>query len=180
MTPEEFYKEIRNHIKHEDMLCNHRMTWLITLQAFLFGAYGFTLSAESGPNGLIINHTITHARTGIALMGVLSSIAISVALIAAKTSIDRLIARWHRYEETNNVDDSQFPQIVGNCIRNVRGGTNLGQVPIFAIPLIFLPVWIYIQFGDTAAGIVSAMIAIALTLSLVVYVGILIGRRQGR
>src|SRR3954447_26689699 len=74
-------------IKHEDGLCNQRMTWLITLQSFLFGAYGFSLGS-----GLTSGKELLEmARNGFFFMGCASSLVIFVALFAAKKSIDRLV-----------------------------------------------------------------------------------------
>jgi hypothetical protein len=41
------YKRVRSQIEHEDTLTNHRMTWLLTSNAFLFTGFALTLSAIS-------------------------------------------------------------------------------------------------------------------------------------
>lgn len=175
MSPDEFYKAIRDQIVHEDNLCNQRMTWLITLQAFLFGAYGFSLSAESNQNGVNLRDTIITARTGMAMVGILSSLVVIVALFAAKRSIDRLVDRWYdSYPE----EAKTFPQIIGNYAPAKRRGTRLGQVPIFSIPIIFPLVWLYIQFGNSAAGFAAAGLAGIVALVFSGYMGALIDRRR--
>lgn len=145
MSPEEFFKAIRAQIEHEDALCNHRMTWFIALNAFLFGAYGFSLSAESGATvGPDLRDTIKNARDAMAALGIMSSVATFFALGAAQLSIYRLVSRWYEFSGHGHI---KFPQIIGNHEPNRRLGTAMGALPLYSIPLMCLLTWVGLKIG---------------------------------
>ena len=176
MTPDDYYREIRDHIKHEDLLCNQRMTWLVTLQAFLFGAYGFSLSAEFGPHGTFSNVQITvaTAREGIALMGILSSFVIFASLFGALRSIDRLARNWHDY--ASKMVLTSVPPIIGTYSELQPKGTGLGQIPILVIPVTFPLIWAYMLFGDTPLGNFFAAFGLIIAIGLPAYMFARLGR----
>jgi hypothetical protein len=162
MEPEKFYTQLRDQIVHEDNLCNQRMTWLIALQAFLFGAYGFSLSAEGAAGAKDISQVINSARTGFAVAGVLSPIPVLAALWAAVRSIGALVDRWHR-DFPESVGRS--PQIIGNHSPERSRGTLLGQTPLFAIPVLLSAVWFYIGLHTETFVKIGIFIAVGTLIS---------------
>ena len=178
MTPEIFYREIRDQIKHEDNLCNNRMTWLIALQGFLFTAYGFSISAEAGTNGDQIKQTIAITHAALVLLGTSSAIVIAAALFAAVWSIHRLVDRW--YDSYTIEVTKEFPQIIGSYSSEKRRGTRLGQVPLYVIPGICCLVWLYIQYGDTARGYFAAVAATIIVCGCCIYAGMFIEKRKSK
>lgn len=142
-TLKDFYEAIRKQIEHEDSLCNHRMTWFIALNAFLFSGYGFSLGAESGPNGALMKSTLENARDAMAALGILTSIATVVSLGAAQLSIYRLVTRWYSHAGKN---EKIFPQIIGNHSPSRTFGTAMGAVPLYFIPLLCLSTWLSLKF----------------------------------
>jgi hypothetical protein len=178
MDVEKFYEALRNQIIHEDNLCNHRMTWLIGLQAFLFGAYGFSLSAEGAagavPGAAVLN-VISSARIGFAVAGMLSPIPVLFALWAAVRSIAALVDRWH--EKFTTDDHESCPQIIGNHSPEKQRGTLLGQTPLFAIPVLLTGVWIYIGWHtDHFVQVASYIALITLAVSVIFSAGFFFAR----
>jgi hypothetical protein len=158
ISPDMFYKETRDHIKHEDMLINNRMTWLIGLQAFLFGAYGFSLSAQStvesarvslslakdvSDSALNLELTnsltiISTARLGFALTGICSALALFVGIVAASFSMGSLVkVRNEKYPK----ECQQYPQIMGNTKIFRTVGKYAGLSPALTLPWVCIYVW---------------------------------------
>ena len=171
-----FYKAIRDQIEHEDHLCNNRMTWLITLQAFLFSAYGFSLSAQAvlrdGNSDLV--SIINNARLCFAAVGVASSLAILAALGAATLSISRLVAKWYKVPAKVR---SRYPQIIGNSTKDRPGGTRLGQLPLFTIPVVSIVLWAIISYHPTFQWIVIWLIVVLIGGGILLSAGIKIGQQ---
>ena len=107
LTDKQFYEFTRHQIEIEDHLLNYRVTWLLTMHTFLFASYGFSLSAESTK----LTDTIKHARTGLALMGVISPLIVLIGILAAAYSLQDLIKGWQagRSEEIGK----RYPQLLG-------------------------------------------------------------------
>jgi len=94
-----YFEMTRAQIQHEDSLINHRMTWLLTFQAFLFGAYGFSLGAENTARqiqALGSIDLIREARIGFALMTFCSTLALMFSVEAASLSMGKLAHLIHR------------------------------------------------------------------------------------
>ncbi len=188
-----FYKLTRAQIEHEDALINHRMTWLLTLQAFLFGAYGVSFGAESVAQSArisriamprmgnadnlsktidhlnevtdaLINH-IHEARTVFAVMTFISSIALLSGIGAAAVSMGRLVRTWKDYVG-QRVDE--YPQIIGDTVP--YAGRYAGLVPPFLLPVATSAVWLFLE-GDnpTVKDGVLLVVIIALLISRVIF-----------
>jgi hypothetical protein len=174
-----FYKELRDHLKHEDNLCNNRMTWLITLQAFLFTAYGFSLSAEavlgSNSDSSTLLPLIKDARTSFALVGAASALIILAALCAAMLSISKLVSKWY---EAPIAVRRQFPQIIGNSSKTRPNGTYLGQTPLYLIPLLSIVMWARISYNPEIQWIIPAALLGVFVLGVSIYTGVMIERRN--
>lgn len=131
---EAYYLQIRDQIKHEDNLCNNRMTWLISLQSFLFGAYGFT--ANISPS----NTSIETARSAFCTVGIISASAIALSLMASRQSSNKLVDRWF----ASIYYSDAFPPIIGTYSKIKRRGTRLGYYPLLIIPSGCIIAWILI------------------------------------
>jgi hypothetical protein len=132
-TDLEFFELTRKQIEHEDSLVNNRTTWLLSLQAFLFAAYGFSLSAKSnlkplgGPTSTIdekytqqlqtsleISHQlINSARVLFAWMTFLSSIVLLCGIAAAAASMNKLVKQWRDRVKAKSIGETAYPQIIG-------------------------------------------------------------------
>lgn len=90
------WNRIRKSIEHENILINHRLTWLLSSQAFLFTAFTLIFNAW--------NNSLTSASKAgqffflniIALVGILICIFIQRGLNSAEDQIRALDRWWHR------------------------------------------------------------------------------------
>ena len=114
LTPEEYDRFLSN-IEHEDNLINHRLSWLLVSQSFLFGA-----SVAANPVPSIIR-----------IIGIVSALASYVGLVAAILSI----ATLSRLCEERIPD--RFPPAVGAAPLHA-----MGLVAPIVIPPIFVLGWV--------------------------------------
>lgn len=102
------WKRVRSQIEHENTLINHRLSWLFSSQAFLFGAFIYILQATitrtmSVPTaaqqgqGLMDIPKIQGALAVIALVGIAICSFIMVMLDAAHKQIRMLEDWWIHY-----------------------------------------------------------------------------------
>ena len=182
-----FYEQIREKIVHEDELVNHRLMWAITLNGLLFTAYGFSLGAEGSSlaaattdSGVSVAaassaasavgnmakaaaytsfmETIASLRHGMVLVGIGSSFAAFVGVVAAYRSI-----RDDEYHFTlfrnRDPDAPRFPLPIG------RRSTNLlGMFSGLAVPFLLAGAWLWIgklvpDLLFVAIGLASAALA---------------------
>lgn len=188
MSPTEFrYNSTRDHVKHEDDLINHRMTWLITLQAFLFGAYGFSLSAEAslttisnaqlfGKRDLVLLD-IYSARAGLAYIGVASSAIMLFPLISAGRAILRVARDWNEYV-SNLTPPIQVPNIIGNADRPLM--YYLGLVPILGLPIASIGVWLLLIGWGPGLLVAVAIVLFCLGGAVGFDRGVAVGRAERR
>ncbi len=143
-----FYEQTRKQIEHEDVLLNHRSTWLLVLQGFLFTAYGYSINAQAtacqnASCELSKSKIIDDLRHVLSVIGISSSFFILFAVIAAATSILKLVDDWKKYNVDNKLDDEglSYPQIIGD---NPGLGMKAGLTPTLTLPLILLGAWLFI------------------------------------
>lgn len=167
MTHEQFYKFTREQIEHEDQLLNHRTTWLLVLQGLLFSAYSLSITAEVIARGnqdttfTELQPLLDTVRRCLAISGVISSICISIGILAAYLSIYDLVGQW--CDKVALEDREQYPQLVGKEVFGEFGGL----IPILTVPLLVFPfVWnilvpsTSVCISTVVSGIVFAVFAI--------------------
>lgn len=88
--------EIAAQAKVENELINHRMTWLASIQGFLFAAIAFAWNVESARSIVYV----------VALVGFFTAVSIGYAVHRANSAIDRLSAYWDtiKPKEFNGLD----------------------------------------------------------------------------
>jgi hypothetical protein len=107
---------VRDLIKHENELMNHRLTWFITLQGLLFAALGFAWE-KTDAKGLIF------VFCG---LGIFSSASAATALHGAATAIKQL------------AKIQTHPKII---IGRVAPWFETMLYPWFAFPVLFASAW---------------------------------------
>jgi hypothetical protein len=132
---QEFYLLFRQQIVAEDNLVNHRMTWLLVLQAFLLAVLGGALS--EGLRGHLSD--VGAFKWLICFVGVAGSIAIGIGVIAAQNAIRDLKGRYQAAYGNSEIP-KHLPPIVGDDISRV-----LGWVPL-VLPILCMMVWVVIGF----------------------------------
>ena len=94
------WRRIRLAIEHENMLVNHRITWLLTSQAFLIAALVGVFNEAQKPQG--INEQWAWAFSFVtAVVSMIICFAIGRSLAEANFQLDHLDKWWHRKWNTN-------------------------------------------------------------------------------
>jgi hypothetical protein len=133
----DFYSKCRSHNEHEDGLVNQRLTWLMTLQGLLFTAYGFSMSAEAislGAKALEANPSesakqalqsfagnLTYVRRGLVVLGILSSLAALLGVLAAFRAIKDNERDLTTFTVKLKGKKKLFPMVIGGRSSNVMG-----------------------------------------------------------
>lgn len=128
------WKRVRLAIEHENFLTNVRVTWLLSAQGFLLGAYMlvFTASTKSDfVRGRLLE--TQWVLLAIVLAGTLVSFFLARGVKAAHDQHTRLKKWWYKQVGKDNV---RHPPICGNEPRF------LVTVHYYKFPYIFLPVWL--------------------------------------
>ncbi|MFN6517621.1 MAG: hypothetical protein RMY29_024485 [Nostoc sp. CreGUA01] len=150
LTKEEvelLYNRIRAKIEHEDNLVNQRIMWMITLQGLLFTAYGFSLSAQatslsvsiSDENYKMFISTLTILRQAMVAVGVGSSFATLLGVIAAHRAIRDDQRTLRRGQDNCKYDPKTFPNPIGRRVTNI-----IGMICSLAFPFLGGVVWMWI------------------------------------
>ena len=133
----DLYSVFREYIKHEDDLINNRLSWNLTIQGFLFGAYYFSLqkiadikigmsqNTIDNPRLVVNNllHTIHDLKlflVVVALVGAGVSLATYASVWAARAAIQNLNTLWAPKKELYrppNVAAEDLPALVGGGLR---------------------------------------------------------------
>jgi hypothetical protein len=133
-------------IEHEDELIHQRMTWLITINAFLFTAFFFSQKSD---NSAGIKAIAAYLSYVIPTIGFLVSLSVLKALVAAMNQLS-YVARWwslRKATDPRNLkassDDSlnlRHPQIVGFA----KGPISHDLVITRVLPGIVMAAWVAI------------------------------------
>lgn len=140
------YDRIRAKIEHEDNLVNQRIMWMITLQGLLFTAYGFSLSAEatalsvsSSEHKMLFISTLTTLRQAMVAVGVGSSFATLLGVIAAHRAIRDDERTLRRGQDNCKYALKTFPNPIGRRVTNI-----IGMSCSLAFPFLGGVVWMWV------------------------------------
>jgi hypothetical protein len=148
------WKRVRSAIEHENMLVNHRLTWLFASQAFLFTAFTLAFNAWSNP-------TTANREQFPFVLGIIEFVGFGTALLiwrglfAAEKQLNRLDRWWHSsnrddLEELEIPYDSNDPQRIGAMKRLLPNhppieGASSGGIDMLlrqsSIPIVFMIAW---------------------------------------
>ncbi|WP_127114109.1 hypothetical protein [Shimia sediminis] len=155
----EMYRAYREKVTHEDNLVHQRTIWFVTLQALLFTAFAILLGEAIKiklpvPRVALYDIDFSQSELGhvfliIGGVGIASSLATFMSILAAFRAIDRTTERWKNLPKTNatfrehfNPDD--WPPIVGATpvpgpYRNAPYG--MGKFAGLVFPLLVAGAW---------------------------------------
>jgi hypothetical protein len=107
---------VRDLIKHENDLLNHRLTWFITIQGLLFAALGFAWSKSDAKELVFV----------FCGLGILTAVSSAFALWGGANAIDQLSTE-------EKIDDQP---IIGR-----RAGIEKFAYPWYSFPVLFGAAW---------------------------------------
>jgi hypothetical protein len=173
------WKRVRSAIEHENQLINHRLTWLLSSQAFLFAAFALVFQASTKvdvkPDQKFFYQFIL---AGFSFIGVVVSLYIQRPLRTAEIQHDRLRTWWIE-SLINSENPNRHPPICGDP-PNWHGRF----LPTSRFSLVFVVAWIIfvlVVLGDIikpySSTIGMCLMGLVVAVGLVSF-GVIIGRRQ--
>ena len=152
LTKLEYFNIFRTYRLAEYDLLNHRLTWNLAIQGFLFATYGLCiqkLAEAANPNdshvdGMIREHAIGQIQFLmfiIPLVGCLLSICVFNAVRAAQIALKKLRNDWREQVESRYPPGPYIPDPAGVGVQKV---INRGFWPPLAISLILALAWLAI------------------------------------
>lgn len=128
------WKRVRSAIEHENELTNHRLTWMLNSQAFLFAAFALTFQSSAkddvSPSALPL---FKYVLAGISSVGILSALYLSSGLAAAHKQHNQLRDWW---KDRSKQDSTRHPDICGESPRFFL------NLPYFGFPFVFVLGWV--------------------------------------
>ena len=148
------WKRVRAAIEHENTLVNHRLTWLLTSQALLFGGFGLIFQDEKKLN----DHYYLAFLVIICFVGIVVSLKTYIDIEMAGRQLSELDRWWHKtyapqeYNKASNYDfntrqkaitimSSKHPPIQGRNQKNFWIDRTLKMEIIFIISWVLISVF---------------------------------------
>jgi hypothetical protein len=145
------YKTYRAYIEHEDELINHRSTWHLLIQGFLFATFAGLGQWQPGTDHYLYDHRFLIVGI-VALMGLSIAVCAYFSIDAADKSLNELQGKWSIAKKAACVPASlndAFPPLAG-------GGSSqalkLGKLPALAVPVIVAMAWAILLVLDIYVG----------------------------
>ena len=164
ITKKELYEMIREQIKHEDELVNHRLNWLLLSQAFLFTAF-IAIATNQNAMPHIGSDLVPYIPIGLAAIGFIINALSFIGINSAHNSLDELRNIWYgRYPEEKKSEEgvyANFPQITWEGSRFSRAINTATSTP-----LIISIIWIFLGYAtlegnDPYFALLAGMILIS-------------------
>lgn len=171
------WKRVRSAIEHENELTNHRFTWLLTSQGFLFAAFALVFQASTKTDVKDESRFFyQYILSGLAVTGIFISLYVRLALRAAEIQHEILRSWWEK-----RIGDRRdnHPPICG-----IPPTWLLRILPYSSFPILFVLSWIifvlivlldFIKPYANTIGIILLLFTIVF--GLVIF-GFMLGRRK--
>jgi len=134
------YNVYRDYVKHEDELINRRLSWNLTLQGFLFAAYGVTfqlLNSQSGDADL--KRHLHYLPAVFPIVGGLVATLSLLSIVAAQDSINGLRVEWRNPSAHIEPDIMEMlPELTG---AGQLFANRWGKLPQSGIPIVIITAW---------------------------------------
>jgi hypothetical protein len=155
---EKAYHRFREQVKDENELYNHRIVWLISMNAFLFATIGLILQAKFPETSVVASLYLEAVMFLFAAVGIFVSLVAWRLLGNARSVLNEIEAQWNDYLDDLGMKSEQllaFP--------HVRGGSGKSQAAMILrsanLPFMFVITWaIFIMW--VIAGIVLRSVGV--------------------
>jgi len=168
------WTRVRAGIEHENLLTNHRFTWLLTSQGFLVAAFVVVFQASASNEGAARQGLYRFLLAGLAVLGMLAAGYLIFGIRAAQTQHDRL-KEWWRVLPKRHPD--RHPPISGENF-----GWFTDRAAYHGFPVVFILAWVgwiaivlWEPLRQYASTIGMALLIVVAALGLI-YLGFLFGR----
>jgi hypothetical protein len=154
------FELLRDYLKHEDNLVDHRIKWNLTIQGFLFTAFGFSLQKADNP---LLQEL---ASLLIPIAGSIISLCATCGIFAAHLSLKSLARHWEPKNDAPANKGDWLPTLGG-------GGAStaliVGLVASFGPAMLIAAIWgvICLQLHDIPHSLLigaGALVVLAVTL----------------
>jgi len=137
----ELYSIYRDYMKHEDDLINHRSTWHLLIQGFLFATFGVMGEWQPGDvTGFLLPQRL-HLAILLASIGTAIAILAFASVFAAYFAIERLCKDWNHAKVDSGISQALrgvMPGIAGAGSTSVK---NWGISAAMVTPLLIAGAW---------------------------------------
>ncbi len=164
ISSNELYQLIREQIRHEDELVNHRLNWLLASQAFLFTALA-VLITNAIPTNYIDATIAIWLPFGIALTGILLNLSSFVGLRAAYKSLKALREYWFKWEEKGHAQG--FPQLTWTGNWYDKAITTASSTPIIISTIWFVIAWAVMPIKGIFSLTIILVFYVVIVLSMI-------------
>ncbi len=168
------WKRVRSAIEHENELTNHRLTWMLNSQAFLFAAFALTFQASTKKDvAESFLPFYKYVLAGISVTGILAAAYLASGLAAAQRQHEELEKWW----ACRKKEQSRHPPISG------KAPLLFLPLPYHGFPFIFILGWlvfttvtlkdVLLQYADK----IGIVLLVVVTIIGLVTIGFMLGRR---
>ncbi len=133
---DKFYEFTCRHIEREENIIDHRISWMLTSQGFLFTGFALISNGNATAN----------AQLQSALSGVIEVVGIAIALLslvgihAAYLSVSNLIRNWeNRWTKVSSGDKQPYSRYPAFTTRTASA---LGRFLGYCLPLVLMAAWL--------------------------------------
>ncbi|OKH41695.1 hypothetical protein FACHB389_04165 [Nostoc calcicola FACHB-389] len=173
------WKICRDLIQHEDNLINHRMTWLISSNFFLFSAFFVIFNSLTPTPTLTLTQVVNknqHLAEIFSLLIPLIGIAICWTvwqLVRAATGqVDNVNTWWNRQLEKYLANNKNYPSLIGQSKYNSRDWKNIYSI----LPFIMTVAWVMLLCVSLTKGFKPGTFSYGLitlvAIALLFYIGL--------
>lgn len=130
LEPSEYAQILREMIRHENELTNHRLGWMSTFNGLLFGVVSFLLK------------DIKHIEIipSVCFVGLAIDFSIFLSLCASETVKKSLNNLWRH----KHISTAEIPPVWGWCVQSTKDRISRLFMPWFLLPFTFIVAWILI------------------------------------
>jgi hypothetical protein len=156
------WKRVRSAIEHENTLTNHRLTWLLTSQAFLFAALGVIFAAWA-KNEIRQPHAVDKVKvvlSCICFVGLLMCLSVHRTTKAARIQLETLDDWWHKTRRLPRINPDH-PEIQGWRVGWFEPVINSAAIPAW-LGAVWLALFAIMALIDSSAEWMDVVLFMAL------------------
>ena|ERR1019366_4235561 len=144
LTKLQYFNVFRKYRMFEQNLLNHRLTWGLAIQGFLFYAYGY--SAQIKPDAVRSVTQLKILLRIISIGGLLFSLSVLCGVVGAWIVLENLEKEWNSKVQSKVIPCNPYlPNPAGG---GKRKAVLLGYIPPFFIPTGFAFAWLYLVVNE--------------------------------